>query len=775
MKCSFQLPVQPRSSYPKDHDRRKRPDLRQGRKPPLNDGQRTLSDNGLDKIDLFAKLVYEQMSIVKNEYKWSTKLGRAASEALGIKSEKESEKWIHTFKETVRESMDLAINCNETNAKINPLFAQLLSAFVYRHVGGLYQALTLTFMNSIVKEKLPNNGDIWTNHEKLADLKHPYEWFPATRAIQRTVHLHIGPTNSGKTYHALRRLEAAETGVYAGPLRLLAHEVYARLNAKGKLCALMTGEERRIPEGLKHVLSSCTVEMIPVNTKVDVAVIDEIQMIEDEDRGWAWTQAFLGVQAKEVHLCGEERTEDIIKDMCATIGDKLIIHRYQRLSPLELQPKSLRGNIKALEKGDAIILYSRMAIHSMKKKIESVTGRRCAVVYGSLPPETRAQQAALFNDPNNDYDFLAASDAIGMGLNLSVRRIIFESTSKFDGSNHRVLQIPEIKQIAGRAGRYKTAHDVIKQGASDVMDGKSADIVPLVQGSQPNVGYVTSLEPFDLPVVRKAMETNAPIIKAAGIFPPDFMIERFASYFPRNTPFSYILFRLFSVSTTGTRFRLCPAKDLIQVSDIIQGCNLTIKDRITFMKAPVSLNEPGTIELMKEFAQCVANQSDGHLLDIKAMPLDLLDQDVTDHKEGVQGYLRDVEFLHKGITLYLWLSYRFGGVFNCQPLAFHARSLVEQKIEECLDNPGAMKTPQQELVRKIRRAKLIKRKSRTLGEELHPNFEDEEVISSLQDETSMSPDELESSGLQMSPISSKKDPNLWVQNVTHWRSIDLER
>jgi ATP-dependent RNA helicase SUPV3L1/SUV3 len=256
------------------------------------------------------------------------------------------------------------------------------------------------------------------NQKEVADLRYPAEWYPATREIPRTIHMHVGPTNSGKTYHALKRLEEVESGIYLGPLRLLAHEVYTRLNAKGKACALITGEEQRMPEGDRPEMFSCTVEMAPLNTKFDVAVIDEIQMINHRDRGWAWTQAFLGLQAKEIHLCGEARTVPLMRELCALVGDKVHIHEYERLTPLRIQPRSLQGKLNRLEKGDCIVAFTVMGIHALRRIIEKKTGKKCAIVYGSLPPETRAQQARLFNDPDNEYDFLVASDAIGMGLNL---------------------------------------------------------------------------------------------------------------------------------------------------------------------------------------------------------------------------------------------------------------------------------------------------------------------------------------------------------------------
>jgi ATP-dependent RNA helicase SUPV3L1/SUV3 len=265
-------------------------------------------------------------------------------------------------------------------------------------------------------------GDFTTaelqNQKEVADLRYPAEWYPATREITRTVHMHVGPTNSGKTYHALKRLEEVDSGIYLGPLRLLAHEVYTRLNAKGKPCALVTGEEQRLPEDNRVNMYSCTVEMAPLNTRFDVAVIDEIQMINHQERGWAWTQAFMGLQAKEIHLCGEARTVPLMRELCALVGDKVHVHEYDRLTPLQVEPQSLQGNLNRLEKGDCIVAFTVLGIHALRREVEKKTGKKCAIVYGSLPPETRAQQARLFNDPDNDYDFLVASDAIGMGLNL---------------------------------------------------------------------------------------------------------------------------------------------------------------------------------------------------------------------------------------------------------------------------------------------------------------------------------------------------------------------
>ncbi|TVY47643.1 ATP-dependent RNA helicase, mitochondrial [Lachnellula occidentalis] len=601
--------------------------------------------------------------------------------AWGITSRRHLADELESFRTSVRFAVEQASRRRIISQDANPLFHDLRKAFISGHLHALAAQLDFRFMTSVLETKNLTNDTTSGLQKQLADFRFPIEWYPATRALQRTIHLHVGPTNSGKTYHALKKLETAKTGIYAGPLRLLAHEVYTRFNAMGKKCALITGEERRIPEGLDTVFSSCTVEMIPLNTLVDVAVIDEIQMLGDTDRGWAWTQAFLGIMAKEVHLCGELRTVSLIRDLCAAMGDKLIIHKYERLSPLKSEHRSLNGDLSKLEKGDAVILFSRIAIHAMKASIEKTTGKRCAIVYGSLPPETRAQQAALFNDPNNDYDILVASNAVGMGLNLSIRRVVFETLQKHNGQTRAPLQVPEINQIAGRAGRFKSAHEATKQGATEPgTPGSSSEPVK----SQPNVGYVTTIDGFDLPIVQKAMTTVVEPLKSAGILPPADAVVRFAALFPSKTPFSYILLRLHELAILNPQYHMCRLKEQVEIADLIQPYSMTITDRLAFMSAPITLRDAGFPQVVAELAQCITNQTGGELLDLKSFPLELLDQNIHDHAEGSKGYLRTAEMLHKALTLYLWLSYRFAGVYRSQALAFHVKGLLEEKIDECL-------------------------------------------------------------------------------------------
>lgn len=531
----------------------------------------------------------------------------------------------------------------------------------------------------------------------LADLRYPTEWYPATRILQREIHLHVGPTNSGKTYNALKKLEQARSGIYAGPLRLLAHEVYDRLNAKGIPCNLLTGDVQ-IFEGTDVAMTSCTVEMVPVNQDVEVAVVDEIQMIGDRDRGWAWTQALLGLKAKELHLCGEARAVPLIRELAASMGDKLHIHQYERLNPLKTMSSSLRRNFKKLRKGDCVVAFSRVAIHALRREIEIQTGRRAAVVYGSLPPETKTQQAKLFNEPNNDFDFLIASDAIGMGLNLylfltlyeswgsadifgrSIKRLIFESTTKFNGLVYEPIPDHEIKQIAGRAGRYRTAAQAKelerdkREGLEDFAGSQNA----LKESITQNIGLVTTLEDMDLPRLTKAMHNDAEPVMSAGIFPPTSIILRFSAYFPEGTAFSYILLRLHELSLMHPRFHLCSLRDQIHIADAIEPVqNLTISDRIILCSAPADVT---LLDVLRRYAKCVANSEGGDLLDIPELDLNLLDEGITKDKL----YLSKLESLHKALVLYIWLSYRFAGAFTNRAMAFYVKSVVEKTIEAVL-------------------------------------------------------------------------------------------
>ena len=272
--------------------------------------------------------------------------------------------------------------------------------------------------------------------------------FAEVRELRRHFILHIGPTNSGKTFQALERLKEAACGVYLGPLRLLALEVYERMNEMGVPCTMRTGQECIEEEGSR--VTASTIEMADFDENYDIAVIDEAQLVADTDRGHSWTKAILGLRAGEIHICMSPAAEQAVCHLIGLCGDDYEVRRYERKTELicEDRPFVFPDDVR---EGDALIAFSKKSVLHVAGRLEEA-GVSSSVIYGSLPPEIRRRQTRLFN--RGKTKVAVATDAIGMGLNLPVRRIVFLQTDKFDGVSRRPLRTSEIKQIAGRAGRF---------------------------------------------------------------------------------------------------------------------------------------------------------------------------------------------------------------------------------------------------------------------------------------------------------------------------------
>ncbi|PKI83959.1 RNA helicase [Malassezia vespertilionis] len=542
----------------------------------------------------------------------------------------------------------------------------------------------------------------------MADMRVPEHAYMPARTLTRQIHMHVGPTNSGKTHGALVALSRARTGLYAGPLRLLAHEVWERLNEgtiapeiPPRACNLRTGEEQRIVDPLAGLVS-CTVEMTDPNGSYDVAVIDEIQMLADLQRGPAWTQAVLGLPAKELHLCGEASAVPLARRLADLCGDVLHVHTYERLTPLSVAPTSLEGNLAQIQRGDCIVAFSRNAIFQLKRQIETQTSLQCAVAYGNLPPETKSEQAKLFNA--GKLDVMVASDAIGMGLNLKIKRVIFDALAKWNGAEMVSLSVSQIKQIAGRAGRYGTLRDA--------------------QG-----GLVLTRYARDMPLLRAALDApTLPLVRAA-LQPPSGMLESLALLLPfsgnggadrsaRSLSELYQDMTLLAQIEPGTfAFANFDAQSALAPILELRGRNmLTHAEKERWANAPVNLRDEravawfgnavelyargelipfercarflGTLEAEQQVtgAMCAAQarrdearRGGGQVLPLEAYThandADILTVDT----------LMLLESHHRALSLYLWLSFRF-------PLAFCFREDVEKRkagtekaIEFCLD------------------------------------------------------------------------------------------
>lgn len=268
--------------------------------------------------------------------------------------------------------------------------------------------------------------------------------FPLARAMDRKVVAWLGPTNSGKTHQAVLALREAESGMYLGPLRLLALEQRDRLVELGRPCSLITGEER---DYASPTHSARTVEMTDFTQRFSVSVLDEIQLAFDRDRGWAWVAAYCGVAAETLYVTGPASAEPVICRLAELCGDTLEVHHRERQGELRYE-----GILdwRHVPPRSAVIGFSRTLVLELKAMFES-RGLRVAVIYGSLSPEVRRSEARRFRE--GDADIVCATDAIGLGMNLPLDRVIFYETDKFDGEINRRLEPSELLQIAGRAGR----------------------------------------------------------------------------------------------------------------------------------------------------------------------------------------------------------------------------------------------------------------------------------------------------------------------------------
>ncbi|MBS4216469.1 DEAD/DEAH box helicase [Neobacillus rhizophilus] len=415
--------------------------------------------------------------------------------------------------------------------------------------------------------------------------------------------LHIGDTNTGKTHHALERMKHAESGLYLAPLRLLALEVFDKLNAEGTPCNLKTGEEEKVVLGAGHI--SCTVEMFHEKEYYEVVVIDEAQMITDKDRGFSWYKAITKANAEEVHIIGSRNSKEMLLEL---LGDSdITINEYSRDTPLEVESKEF--HIKHIKKGDALICFSRRRVLEMASRLQN-DGHSVSMIYGSMPPETRKKQIHLFNEGKTKV--IVATDAIGMGLNLPIRRIVFLENEKFDGTRRRLLNSQEVKQIAGRAGR-KGIYDVGKVAfTNDIKKMKNL----LLQEDRP--------------------------VQTFAIAPTSSVFERFQRYYHDLDTF-FALWEKFESPKGTKKASLSEERSLyrkIAGSEI--EARLTLTDLYSFLHLPFSKNEQALVKQWEDTMYAIVQG--------RELPEPIV-------KEGS---LEELELSYKAIGLHLLFLYRLG-------------------------------------------------------------------------------------------------------------------
>ena len=255
----------------------------------------------------------------------------------------------------------------------------------------------------------------------------------------------LGPTNTGKTHLAIETMLSFDTGMIGFPLRLLAREVYEKVIKKTSLekVALITGEEKIIPANAKYFL--CTVESMPIDKDLDFVGVDEIQMCSDHERGHIFTDRLINMRGNKLTMFMGSNT---LKNIISKLDDDIEFINRNRLSKLTYEGHK---KISRINRKTAVIAFSAEEVYAIAELIRRQKGG-AAIVMGSLSPKTRNAQVELYQ--SGDVDFLVATDAIGMGINMDLDHVYFSNLKKFDGRKLRKLNLSEIGQIAGRAGRY---------------------------------------------------------------------------------------------------------------------------------------------------------------------------------------------------------------------------------------------------------------------------------------------------------------------------------
>ena len=467
--------------------------------------------------------------------------------------------------------------------------------------------------------------------------------FPKARRLQRRVTLFVGPPNSGKTHEAFERLAQALDGAYLAPLRLLALEGRDRLVARGVPCSLLTGEENVPADGARVV--SSTIEMVATNTPIDVAVIDEAQMIFDNARGWAWTQAIVAVPANELIIICSAYAVPAIQNLLGLCGESCQVREFERKQHVQLLPRPVPTT--ALQLGDAVVAFSRRDVLSLRDQI-AAQGHPVSVIYGALPPEVRRREAERFAVGASHV--LVATDAIGMGLNLPIRRVLFSTMNKFDGVGDRVLTESEVHQIAGRAGRYGM-HEEGFVGVLDVAEPSAAQQLRELLPRAP----------------------RAPRDFKAPVAPNGWHVDTIAARLGKTALREVLGVFMEQLKLDDAHFAVAELEQMLELAEQLDksAARLTLKERFIYAQAPVDTRSEGQV-------QDYLDWSARHAQTGRAGRPGFLD--------GVDGHSRlDVmEQALRACTLWLWLDLRFPGVYGLVDEVVALRSTLNDGIERHL-------------------------------------------------------------------------------------------
>lgn len=488
--------------------------------------------------------------------------------------------------------------------------------------------------------------------------------FPLARRIKRKLVFLCGPTNSGKTYEALKAACEAQSAEILSPLRLLALEHRDFLRDSGLKAGLITGEEKQIDSGATHIAR--TIETADFSYPIEVAVIDEIQMLDDEQRGWAWTAAAIGIPAATVYMTGGQEAETLVKKLAKMTGEDLEIRYFERKTPL-IAKGQLR--LHDLKQGDAVIVFSRKDAHDVRQAIRQQAKLPVATIYGALGPEVRKAEAKRFT--SGEAAVLVATDSIGMGLNLgTIQRVLFTSTKKFDGKELRRLKVTEIKQIGGRAGRF----------------GKT------------DVGYVGTVQIPGLDRTRNfsdiefALNTPAYTMRSRMLISPNKeTVRKAAAALGSKSLPAVLTFLNKYLAKDDSNLEIADIGHILAVArqtDDIK--HLDIGDRFIFTCAPTESDNGALMSDLRDYMRAYANN--------EACGFD------------IQVNLKELERCELGakrLSLYIWLAMKWPSIFVAYDEAIAFRTTVQDEIEKLLyasSIPAPKKTPEQIAAKRERQA-----------------------------------------------------------------------
>ena len=473
--------------------------------------------------------------------------------------------------------------------------------------------------------------------------------FDTARKLGRKVTLYLGPPNSGKTHAAFERLAQALDGAYLAPLRLLALEGRDRLVARGVPCSLLTGEES-VPAAQARVVSS-TIEMVNTRDVVDVAVIDEAQMIFDDSRGWAWTQAIVGVPARELIIIGSAYAAPAIERLLQLCGEKPERRLFERKQHVQLMPAPVP--MTHLHAGDAVVAFSRRDVLMLRDQIAQ-DGRAVSVIYGALPPEVRRREAERFAVGASDV--LVATDAIGMGLNLPIRRVLFSTLTKFDGVGDRELSVSEVHQIAGRAGRYGM-HD---EGFVSVLKEAEASAMKTLRELLPK-------------------EPRAPRDFKAPVAPNWRHVQTISKRMGVDKLYAVLSIFMQQLRLDDAHFAVAELEQMLELAETLDrnAGTLPLQERFRYAQAPVDSRLPMLVEQFHGWAASHARTGragEPHFLD----------------EYDQHGRLDRMEQALRICTLWLWLDLRFPDVFGHVEEVIDLRARLNDGIERHLKGKKAL-------------------------------------------------------------------------------------